>query len=141
MPLLFYRAAAKKTGGRSRPLRSTTLLDYRAIRSGGLTRSPGGVVVCAGGHPEVYLRFGKCDGTIGRSNLHVWTTEQGAVIAGWLYELDKIAVSVQFAYGGTFNDPCIWHPRTGSNRFQIADFQYKERVAGEEGERPETLHR
>ena len=58
-------------------------------------------------HPEVYLRFGKCDGTIGRSNLHCWTTENGAVVAGWLYELDKIAVSVQFAHGGKFDDPCM----------------------------------
>jgi hypothetical protein len=92
-------------------------------------------------HPGVYLRFGKCDGTIGRSNLHCWTTDQGAVIAGWLYELDNIAVSVQFAEGGKFDDPCIWHPRTGSNRFQIADFQYKKRVAEEESQRQNALSR
>ncbi len=48
-------------------------------------------------HPEVHLQFGKCDGTIGRSNLHCWKTEHGSVLAGWLYELDNIAVSVLFA--------------------------------------------
>jgi hypothetical protein len=33
-------------------------------------------------HPEVYLQFGKCDGTVGRSNLHCWTTDRGSVLAG-----------------------------------------------------------
>jgi hypothetical protein len=33
-------------------------------------------------------------GTVGRSNLHCWTTEQGSVLAGWLYEIGMIAVSV-----------------------------------------------
>ena len=48
-------------------------------------------------HPEVYLQFGKCDGMLGRSNLHCWTTDRGSVLAGWLYELDNIAVSIMFA--------------------------------------------
>ncbi len=51
-------------------------------------------------HPEVHLQFGKCDGAIGRSNLHCWTTTPGnSVLGGWLYELDTIAVSVLFAQG------------------------------------------
>jgi hypothetical protein len=79
-------------------------------------------------HPEVYLQFGKCDGTIGRSNLHCWTTENGSVFGGWLYEIDQIAVSVLFAQGGKWKSPSYaWHPRTGSNRFQIADFEYGKR--------------
>ena len=49
-------------------------------------------------HPEVHLQFGRCDGTIGRSNLHCWTTQHGSILAGWLYELDSIAVSVLFAH-------------------------------------------
>jgi hypothetical protein len=81
-------------------------------------------------HPEVHLQFGKCDGTIGRSNLHCWTTQGGSVLAGWLYELDTIAVSVLFAQGGRWERRSdLWHPFTGSNRFQIADFQYKRRTA------------
>jgi hypothetical protein len=77
-------------------------------------------------HPEVHLQFGKCDGTIGRSNLHCWETEPGgSVLAAWLYELDSIAVSVMFAQAGRWEPRRdLWHPLTGSNRFQIADFQY-----------------
>jgi len=82
-------------------------------------------------HPEVYLQFGKCDGTIGRSNLHCWATEQGSVLAGWLYELDTIAVSVLFAQAGRWKHPShAWHPHAGSIR--IADFQYKKQVAAAE---------
>jgi hypothetical protein len=81
-------------------------------------------------HPEVYLQIGKCDGTIGRSNLHCGRTQQGSVFAGWLYELDTIAVSILFAQAGRWEHPShAWHPRTGSNRFRIADFQYKKRAA------------
>jgi hypothetical protein len=79
-------------------------------------------------HPEVYLQFGRCDGTIGRSNLHCFTTEQGSVLAGWLYELDTIAVSVLFAQAGRWNPaPGLWQPRKGSNRVQIGDFRYDNR--------------
>jgi hypothetical protein len=81
-------------------------------------------------HPEVYLQFGKCDGTIGRTNLHCWTIQDGSVLAGWLYELDSIAVSVMFAQAGRWEPSReVWHPFTGSNRFRIADFQYKKRMA------------
>jgi hypothetical protein len=90
-------------------------------------------------HPEVYLQFGKCDGVIGRSNLHCWTTDKGSVLAGWLYELDSIAVSVQFAQAGRWQHPShAWHPLTGSNRFRIADFQYSKRAAKEGGAKEAT---
>jgi hypothetical protein len=85
-------------------------------------------------HPEVHLQFGKCDGTVGRSNLHCWKTEHGSVRAGWLYELDSIAVSVLFAQAGQWEHrPDLWHPRshTSSKRLQIADFRYMRRVAAE----------
>ena len=82
-------------------------------------------------HREVYLQFGKCDGTVGRSNLRCWTTEKGSVLAGWLYELDTIAVSVMFAQAGRWDrTPNAWHPLTGSTRqFRVVDFQYKRRAA------------
>lgn len=81
-------------------------------------------------HREVFLQFGKCDGTIGRSDLHCWTTEHGSVFAAWLYELDAIAVSVLFKQAGSWGPtPNEWHPLTGSNRFGIADFQYRKRAA------------
>jgi hypothetical protein len=85
-------------------------------------------------HPEVHLQFGKCDGTVGRSNLHCWKTEHGSVLAGWLYELDSIAVSVLFAQAGRWEHrPDLWHPQshTSSKRLQIADFMYARRVAAE----------
>ena len=83
-------------------------------------------------HPEVHLQIGKCEGTVGRSNLHCWKTEHGSVLAGWLYELDSIAVSVLCAQAGRWEHRVdLWHPRshTSSKRFQIADFRYVRRAA------------
>jgi hypothetical protein len=92
-------------------------------------------------HPEVHLQFGKCDGTIGRSNLHCWTTQHGSVLAGWLYELDTIAVSVLFAQAGRWERRAdTWHPLTGSNRFKIADFRYKKRAAKYGTPKEEAAH-
>jgi hypothetical protein len=87
-------------------------------------------------HPEVYLQFGRCDGTIGRSNLHCWTTQDGSVLAGWLYELDAIAVSVLYAQADRWEHRAdLWHPnsRTSTKRFQIADFMYSSRAANDGG--------
>ncbi|MEY9607110.1 hypothetical protein ABIF74_011863 [Bradyrhizobium japonicum] len=82
-------------------------------------------------HAEVHLQFGRCDGTVGRSNLHYWKTDPGeSVLAGWLYELDTIAVSVLYVQAGKFEHRRdLWHPhsRTSSKRFQIADFRYSKR--------------
>ena len=84
-------------------------------------------------HPEVHLQFGRCDGTIGRSNLHLWTSQpHGSILAAWLYQLDTIAVSVHFIQAGRFEHrPDLWHPNshTSSKRFQIADFMYARRAA------------
>jgi hypothetical protein len=81
-------------------------------------------------HPEVYLQFGKHDGSVGHINLECWTTEQGSVLAGWLYELKTIAVSVMFAQAGSWQpSPNTWHPLSGSKRFRIVDFQYNKRAA------------
>jgi hypothetical protein len=89
-------------------------------------------------HPEVHLQLGKCDGTVGRSNLHCWTTAPGnSVIAAWLYEIDTIAVSVLFVQEGRFERrPDLWHPKshTSSKRFQIADFMYSRRAAESGGQ-------
>ena len=48
-------------------------------------------------HPKVHLQFGKCDGTVGRSNLECFESDQGGVLAYWIYQLDNIAVGVLFA--------------------------------------------
>jgi len=36
----------------------------------------------------IYLQAKKWDGTVGRTNLHCFKTDNGSVLAGWLYELD-----------------------------------------------------
>jgi hypothetical protein len=81
-------------------------------------------------HPEVHLQFGKHDGSVGRSNLHCGTVQNGGVLAFWLYELNTIAVSIAFVQSKKFeNRPDLWHPesRTNSKRFQIANFMYARR--------------
>lgn len=86
-------------------------------------------------HAEVHLQFGRHDGGIGRSDLHVWKTDPGgSVLGGWLYQLDKIAVSVIYAQAGRFEHRRdLWHPhsRTSRKRFQITDFMYGKRDQAE----------
>jgi len=90
-------------------------------------------IMLGNAHPEVHLQFGRHDGTIGRSNMHVWTTQpHGSVLAAWLYELDTVAVSVLFIQANRFEHrPDLWHPNslTSTKRFQIADFMYGRRIA------------
>jgi len=71
-------------------------------------------IMASRAHPEVHLQFGKCDGTVGRSNLHCWTTAPGnSVIAAWLYEIDTIAVSVLFVQAGRFEHRAdLSHPKS-----------------------------
>lgn len=88
-------------------------------------------------HPEVHLQFGKYDGTLGRSNLYCWKTQNGSVLAGWLYELKTAAVSVLFVQAGRFEHRAdLWHPKshTSSKRFQIADFMYSRRATERGGQ-------
>lgn len=84
-------------------------------------------------HREIYLQFGRHDGIIGRSDLHVWKTDPGgSILGGWLYQLDTIAVSVMYAQAGRFEERGdFWHPNslTCSKRFKIADFLYSKRHA------------
>jgi hypothetical protein len=85
-------------------------------------------------HPEVFLQFGKGDGVVGRSNLHAWKTQQGSLLAAWLYQLDSVAVSVVSAQAGRWeHSDGVWHPNAprNSKRFKIADFMYVRRIAKE----------
>jgi hypothetical protein len=83
-------------------------------------------------HSEVHLQFGRCDGIVGRTNLHLWTTDPGeSVLAAWLYELGSVAVNVHFVQAGRFEHRHdLWHPssHTSSRRFKIADFCYSRRA-------------
>lgn len=91
-------------------------------------------------HREVHLQFGRHDGDIGRSNLHVWTSDPpGSAFGGWLYQLDTIAVSVMYAKAGQFEHRRdIWHPHSGTSRkrFQVADFMYGKRDKSEPAQGP-----
>jgi hypothetical protein len=59
-------------------------------------------------HSEVYLQFGKYDDGVGRSDLKCWTTKWG-VLAGWLYKLVPIAVSVMFAQADGWDPVRLQH--------------------------------
>lgn len=75
-------------------------------------------------HPEVYLRIGCGDRSVGRSDLICHRMATGHIGAHWLYRLDRFAVSVMYLQGNTRweNIHLVWHPRFGSNRFLVADF-------------------
>lgn len=91
-------------------------------------------------HSEVYLQFGMCDGTVGRTDLHCWTANHGGAFAGWLYQLDSIAVSVIFVQAGHWQRRTdLWHPfsPSSSRRFLIADFMYAGRATAENESGPE----
>lgn len=83
-------------------------------------------------HPDVLLRFGKCDGEIGRSNLFAWKSPLGHLFASWLYQLDTIAVGITYAPPDEWATKVPhWHPNEPhySRRLQIADFMYRTQYA------------
>ena len=75
-------------------------------------------------HPEVYLQFGRGNGTVGRSNLECIKTEDGHILALWLYRIGPVTVNVMFAQdgGGWEGLSETWHPRFRMKRITIADF-------------------
>lgn len=76
-------------------------------------------------HSEVYLQFGKGDGTVGRL-VKALTLETGHVLACLFYRAFLLTVNVIFAQVGANWEALstTWHPRRGSNRFVVADFQW-----------------
>lgn len=81
-------------------------------------------------HAEVHLQFGRHDGGIGRSDLHVWKTDPGgSILGGWLYQLDTIAVSVIYAQaGGIFG---IRIRGQAASAFRLPNFMYGKRDTAE----------
>jgi hypothetical protein len=76
-------------------------------------------------HPEVFLEFGRGDGTIGGSQLVCWKSEIGSMLAGCFLQLDSIAVKMMFAQSGALeNNHNLWHPLspTTSKRFRFKNF-------------------
>jgi hypothetical protein len=75
-------------------------------------------------HPEVYLQFGKGDGTVGRSNLECIKIETGHIMALWLYRIGPVTVNVMYAQDeGVWEGLSdTWHPKFPTKRIEIADF-------------------
>jgi hypothetical protein len=77
-------------------------------------------------HPEVHLQFGKCDGTVGRSNLECFESDQGGVLAYWIYQLACCS-----RRPGSGSIVPIYGPQsqTSSKRLQIAAFTHSRMLA------------
>ena len=80
-------------------------------------------------HPEVYLQFGKGDGTVGRL-VKCLQLESGHVLVCLFYRVGILTVNVVFAQSGANWEALssTWHPRRGSNMFIIADFRWNSRT-------------
>ena len=80
-------------------------------------------------HPEVYLQFGRSDGTVGRL-VKCIKLETGHVLACLFYRVGAFTVNVIFAQagGGWESLSATWHPRRSSNRFVITDFRWDEPI-------------
>jgi hypothetical protein len=85
-------------------------------------------------HPEVHLQFGKCDGTVGRSNLECFESDQGGVLAYWIYQLDKHRRWPVVRAGREVESIVpIYGPQsqTSSKRLQIAAFTHSRHVSAD----------
>lgn len=80
-------------------------------------------------HPEVYLQFGRSDGTVGRL-VKCIKLETGHVLACLFYRVGAFTVNVIFAQagGGWESLSATWHPRRSSDRFVITDFRWDEPI-------------
>jgi hypothetical protein len=74
-------------------------------------------------HREVYLQFGKGDGTVGILPAHALTMPGGHVIFLWMYRIGPIVVNVIYAQDGEYweNLDKTWHPKWGKTNFRVAD--------------------
>lgn len=76
-------------------------------------------------HDEVYLQFGKGDGTVGILPAKPIKTEQGKLIFLWFYRIGPVVVNVIYAQRGERweNLDQTWHPKWGKNNFVVADLR------------------
>jgi hypothetical protein len=105
------------------------------IVEGGISIDPAGfanAILKNRAHPHVYLKFGcapSLDGNaiVGRSDVKTATRsiDGSCAFATWLYHVGDLAVNVMFAADGEQREGLVgaWHPRFGTNRLVIADFQ------------------
>lgn len=79
-------------------------------------------------HPQVYLKFG-CgvdENVAAVSDLWVDTLDSGEVVyATWFYQVGRIWVNLMFANEEQDREGIIgaWHPRYGTARFSLSNFQ------------------
>jgi len=85
-------------------------------------------------HPNVYLKFGVGkEGQVGSSD--VWLSVPAAAgssaFATWYYWVDKLAVNVMFGQDGEKRQGLLgaWHPRSGTNKLVIGDFDFGDAAA------------
>jgi hypothetical protein len=76
----------------------------------------------------IHLKFGisRAGLSIGMSDLNAATLASNGSLAFavWVYSLEALVVHVMYAIAGERRDGLVnaWHPRSGSNRFVLADF-------------------
>jgi hypothetical protein len=93
--------------------------DQTALANSILTGKP---------NPYIHLKFGisKAGLLLGMSNLEtaMLASNNSLAFAVWIYSLGTLVVHVIYAIAGERRDGLInaWHPRSGSNRFILADF-------------------
>lgn len=79
-------------------------------------------------HPNVYLKFGSgiYDKVAGVTDMWTLSLESGEVVyATWIYRVGRISVNLVFAREGEKREGLVgaWHPRQGTAKLRIADFQ------------------
>lgn len=80
-------------------------------------------IMKGGTHPEVYLRFCCGDGSVGR-HFDCIRLESGHLFAVLTYRIKHVTVNIFYAQegGGWENLRKTWHPRFGTRRLVIGDY-------------------
>jgi hypothetical protein len=79
-------------------------------------------------NPYIHLKFGisRSGLLLGMSDLKAATLAPDSLLAFavWIYSLEALVVHVMYAIPGESREGLVnsWHPRSGSNRFVLADF-------------------
>ena len=77
-------------------------------------------------HPNMYLKFGRGPAMTGGTDLEGWQTpDRSKQLVGWFYQVNTLAVCIMFVKGegkvpGFANN--WWHPRFGTSKLVISDF-------------------
>jgi hypothetical protein len=74
-------------------------------------------------HREVYLQFGKGEGTVGILPAQALTMPGGEVLFLWMYRIGPLVVNVIYAQHGEYWESLdkTWHPKWGKTNFVVTD--------------------